>query len=123
MSREYTDTNSDFNNEPLPDGKQTFRVVSVRKHMKGETKMYFWTLTYGDGKEGVQLLLPSQMNGLLRLLGATEPKPNEFDWETELMEGKYFDALVKHEPDKKGVVRQTMSEFTKTKEKDDDIPF
>ena len=123
MSREYTDTNSDFNNDPLPDGRQTFRVVSIRKHMKSETKMYFWTLLYGDGKEGVQLFLPNQMGNLLRVLGATETKQNEFDWETELMEGKYFEATVKHEADKKGVVRQTMSEFAKMATKEDEVPF
>jgi hypothetical protein len=122
MSREYTDANSDFDNEPLPDGRRTFKVISIRKYMKGETKMYFWELQHKDG-QGTQLLLPSMMGELLRVLGCTEVKKNEFDWETELMEGKTFDATVSHGLDKKGVMRQTMTEFAKTKEESDDIPF
>lgn len=122
MSRESTDTNSDFDNEPLPDGKHTFKVLSVRKHMKGDTKMYFWSLSYKDG-EGVQLLLPNMMGDLLRVLGATETKKNEFDWETELMEGKVFDAVVSHAVDKKGVMRQNMTEFSKSATAEDDVPF
>lgn len=122
MSREATDTNSDFDNEPLPDGRRTWKVLSVRKHMKGETKMYFWSLAHKDG-EGTQLLLPSMMGDLLRVLGATETKKNEFDWETELMEGKVFDATVSHAMDKKGVMRQNMTEFAKSTVSDDDVPF
>lgn len=121
MSRENTDTNSDFKNDPLPDGRRTFKVVSVRKHMKGDTKMYFWELSHKDG-EGTQLLLPSMMGGLLRVLGCTETRKNEFDWETELMEGKSFDATVSHGVDKNGVMRQNMTDFAKSKETDD-IPF
>lgn len=121
MSREYTDTNSDFDNQPLPDGRTTFKVISVRKHMKGETKMYFWELQYKDG-QGTQLLLPNMMSALLRILGCTETKKNEFDWETELMEGKSFDATVSHGVDKKGVMRQNMTEFAKSKA-EDEVPF
>jgi hypothetical protein len=120
MSRESTNTNSD--NEPLPDGRQTFKVLSVRKHMKGNMKMYFWSLSYKDG-EGTQLFLPNMMGDLLRILGATETKKGEFDWETDMMEGKIFDATVSHAVDKKGVMRQNMTEFTASKVTDDDIPF
>jgi len=122
MSREYTDTKSDLDNEPFPDGRQTFKVLSVRKHMKGETKMYFWELSYKDG-EGTQLFLPNMMGDLLRVLGATETKKGEFDWETELMEGKVFDATVSHALDKKGVMRQKMTDFAKSIQTEDDIPF
>lgn len=121
MSREYTDTNSDFDNAPLPDGRHTFKVLSVRRHMKGETKMYFWELEY-DGGQGTQLFLPSMMGGLLRILGCTETKKNEFDWETELMTGKFFAATVSHEADKKGVIRQNMKDFAKA-ENPDEVPF
>lgn len=122
MSREYTDTNSNFDNEPLPDGRQTFKVVSVRKHIKGENKMFFWTLAYKDG-EGTQLLLPNMMGELLRVLGCTETKKNEFDWDTDIVQGQCFDATVSHGVDKKGVMRQNMSEFAKSTKTDDDIPF
>jgi hypothetical protein len=122
MSREYTDTNGDFDNEPLPDGRRTFKVLSVRPHTKGTTKMYFWSLAHKDG-EGTQLLLPSMMQELLRVMGATETKKGEFDWETDLMEGKVFDATVSHALDKKGVMRQNMTEFAKSTVTDDDIPF
>lgn len=121
MSRESTDTNSDFANEPIEDGRKTFKVISVRKHMKGDTKMYFWELEY-EGNQGTQLLLPSMMGDLLRVLGCTETKKNEFDWETELMEGKSFEATVVHAVDKKGVMRQNMSEFAASK-KEDEVPF
>jgi hypothetical protein len=122
MSREYTNTNSDRNSEPIPDGRRTFRVLSVRKYMKGQTEMYFWELKYDEG-EGTQLLLPNMMGELLRLLGAKETEKGEFDWETDLMQGKYFDASVSHGVDKKGIMRQSMTEFAPSKEKTDDIPF
>jgi len=119
--REIIDTNASFDNEPLPDGRHTFKILSIRRHMKGDTKMYFWSLSY-DGGEGTQLLLPSMMGDLLRVLGATETKKGEFDFDAELMEGKVFDAIVSHGLDKKGVMRQNMTDFTKAKD-EDDIPF
>lgn len=122
MSREYTDTNSDFKNEPIPDGRHTFKILDVRRHMKGTTKMYFWELEYEDGAEGTQLFLSNMMGDLLRILGCTETKKGEFEWETDMMVGKYFAATVSHVLDKKGVERQQMDNFA-ISEKPDEVPF
>ncbi len=122
MSREYTNCNPNYKNEPLPDGRRTWKVLSVRKYMKKETEMFFWELAY-DGGEGTQLLLPSMMKELLTVLGCAETEPGVFDWETELIEGKVFDATVSHGPDKSGVMRQNMTDFAASATKEEDVPF
>lgn len=120
MTMESTDTNRGDN--PLPDGRRTFCVGHVKRITKSSGDIYIWTLAY-DGGEGVQILLPNMMGGLLRVLGATEVSPGKFDWETDLMDGKYFEATVSHGVDAKGVMRQNMTDFAKITGKEDDVPF
>lgn len=114
MSRETTDTNSQFN-DAIPDGTYDFEVHKVvRKEIKGKVG-YEWSLDYGD-QNGKQLFWPNQMGDLLRLLGCKETAPGKFDWETDLMEGQTFKATVSRKEDKKsGKTFQMMGDFKKSK--------
>ena len=60
---------------------------------------------------------------LLRVLGCKETKPNKFEWDRDLMEGKEFISVVSHDPDKKdpSKIRQNMTEFEAVKS--EDVPF
>lgn len=121
--RETTDTNPNYPDETLPDGRNIFRVESVKRMEKGKTVFYIWSLSYKANNqewEGTQVFLPSMMGGLLKVLGATEVKTGVYEWDTDLMEGKQFEATVSHAPDKKdpSKIRQHMSEFA-----EEDLPF
>lgn len=111
--RETTDTANQYTNRDIPDGRYSFKVVSVTKKVgKKNVPFYIWKLDYGIAS-GEQVLLPSMMGNLLRVLGCTEISPNKFDWDTDAVEGKTFEATVSHEPDKKdpSKIRQQMNEF------------
>lgn len=121
MSRESTDTNSTFADRDISDGEHAFTIVDVTKKYKNETLLYIWKLDY-EGKTGSQVLLPSMMGDLLRVLNCKETSPNKFDWDTDDVVGREFVAMVTHTPDKKGVIRQQMKHFKEVARKEE-IPF
>ena len=116
------------NDTSLPDGEREFRVEEVRKLIKGETTLYIWRLSFdgtGERESGEQVLLPSFMGDLLRVLGCEETGPKKFNWDRDLMPGKSFIATVSHDPDKKKpeVIRQNMTGFKKSTKTNDEVPF
>jgi hypothetical protein len=122
--REQTDTNDNFPDRDIPDGTYTFKIESVAKRYGGANKdkpFYSWKLEY-DGVKGEQVLMPKKMGGLLKVLGCTETTPGHFDWDTDLVQGQYFQATITHALDKKGTMRQEMGLFNKAKDTDD-VPF
>lgn len=122
MSREQTDTNDSYPDRDIPDGTYQFKVESVVKRYGGANKdkpFYSWKLEY-EGVKGEQVLMPNKMGELLRALKCTETEPGKFDWDTELVVNQVFEATVSHKTDKKGVLRQEMSDFKPIKE---DAPF
>ena len=126
MSREQTDTNSQFDDE-ISNGTYKFEVVKVvRKEIKGK-KAYEWELEYKNADKvdmiGKQLFWPNQISGLLRVLKCKETTPGVFDWDTDLMEGKEFIATIAREPSKKDLSKsyQIMIDFKEVEK--DDIPF
>ena len=132
MSIEQTDTSPTYENKQIPDGEHTFKVVRVKSIIKGTTKLYVWTLEYPaesiaeggirqDTEQGEQVLLPSMMGDLLRVLGCKETSKNKFLWDSEEVVGDTFVATVSHEPDKKDPtkIRQQMTNF----KDDENIPF
>src|ERR1700682_4970631 len=99
MSRESTDTNSQFNDD-IPDGTYDFSIVKVvAKDIKGK-RGYEWNLDYGNGI-GKVLTWPNQIGPLLKVLGCKEIEKGKYDWDTDLMEGKTFKATIVHEKGKK----------------------
>lgn len=112
----------------LPNGEREFRVEKIERKEKGTTVMYIWQVSFdgeGEREVGEQVLLPSFMGDLLRVLGCTEKSPKKFEWDRETLPGKYFIATVSQEPDRKdpNKMRQQMSGFKKSDKNSDDIPF
>lgn len=122
MSLEETDTTG-FEKEPIPDGENTFKVVSVNRVEKVKG-LYEWEVSTLDGNEYQHNMFANEMGDLLRLLGCNETSKNKFSWDTVLVEGRSFKATISHVPDKKdsSIIRQKMTGF-KTAETDTGTPF
>lgn len=124
---ETIDTRGQFDTS-LPDGEREFRVEEIRRLEKGTTVMYVWRVSFdvnGEREEGEQVLLPSMMGDLLRVLGCKEVSPKKFDWDRDLLIGTCFIATISREPDRKKpeVIRQQMTGFKKSDKNSDDVPF
>lgn len=124
---ETVNTRGQFDNS-LPDGEREFRVERIARKEKGTVVLYIWELSFdgaGEREVGEQVLLPSMMGELLRVLGCEEVTPNKFNWDRDLMPGKVFIATVSREPDKKdpSKIRQQMKGFKKSEKTGDEIPF
>lgn len=117
---ETTDTNSKYADKNIPDGKHDFTIDSVEGKPLGGAYGYVWKFK-ADGKTYEHVIFPNEMGPLLTVLGF-KAIDSVFQWDTDKVQGKQFSALVSHVPDKKGVVRQKMSDF-KSLEKEDEIPF
>lgn len=123
MSLEETDTTSNFEKTPIPDGEHTFKIMSVNRVEKVKG-LYEWQLELEDGNEYQHNMFANEMGDLLRLLGCNETSKNKFSWDTVLVENRSFKAVISHVPDKKdpAIIRQKMTQFTAVKE-DSGIPF
>jgi hypothetical protein len=117
---ETTDTNSKYADKNIPDGKHNFSVDSVEGKPLGGAYGYVWKFNV-LGKIYEHVIFPNEMGSLLDVLGFKQ-NAGIYQWDTDKVQGKEFGATVSHLPDKKGVVRQKMSEF-KSLEKTDDLPF
>ena len=111
---EEIDTNSNFDNKEIPDGKHSFRVSGVRK----AKLLYVWELTYENGEEGEQTFFGNTMGPLLKCLGCKETSKGVYSFNSDELKGKSFSASVYHEADKKdsSIIRQRMKDF-------DELPF
>lgn len=120
---ETIDTSSQFPDRDIPDGTYTFRIEGIDRKEKGTTVMYIFKLFY-EGIHTEQLLLPSMMGPLLRILGCKETEKGKFKWDKDLLTGQSFVATVVHERDKKDAtkIRQQMRDFKKS-DMDADVPY
>jgi len=107
---ETTDTNSQYPDKKIADGKHTFTVEKVVGKQLGNAYGYVWTLEE-NGLLFEQVLFGNEMKDLLRLLGCKEDKPGVFTWDTDEVKGKSFTVTVEHFPDKKNIVRQKFTKF------------
>src|SRR6266576_3007146 len=110
---ESIDTRGQFDTS-LPDGEREFRIEKITRKEKGQTVFYVWQLSFdgeGDRETGEQVLLPSMMGDLLRVLGCKETARGKFDWDRDLLPGMSFIATISREPDKKKpeIIRQQMT--------------
>lgn len=126
MSLENTDTNSDYEKLPIPDGDHSFRVVSVNRVEK-VPGLYEWEFTAEDGNTYEVGIFKTEMGNLLRVLGCNETDKGKFSWDTVEVEGKSFAAIAYQIVDKKdsSKMRQKLKDF-KPSEKDvksSGIPF
>ena len=114
---EETNTTNKF--EPLPDGPNIFQIVKIEKFF---SPAEFWAFTLKHSKgEANQTFFANMLGPVLRVLGCEEVSPNLFRWDADLQTNKYFKATVSHAADKKGVLRQHMSNFEKVDA--ETIPF
>lgn len=109
---EEIDTNSNFANKEIPDGKHTFRVVNFKKH----ASLYIFTLSY-DGQEGEQAFFGNQMGDFLKCMGCKESSKGIYIFDSDKVLGGSFTAVVYREADKKtGKMYARMKDF-------DEVPF
>ena len=121
--QEEISTEGQYRDTDIPDGTYSFRIKTIRKIVKGTNTFYAWDVEY-EGVNGTQILLPSMMGDLLRVLGCKEASKNKFMWDKEMLTGQAFTATVTHEQDKKdpSKVRQQMRNFKKSTE-EADVPY
>jgi hypothetical protein len=114
--QELIDTNSQYPDKKIADGKHTFTVEKVVGKKLGNAYGYIWTLEE-NGILFEQVMFGNEMKDLLRILGCKEESPGKFQLDTDQVPGKSFTATVEHLVDKKGTIRQ---KFTKV---EDEVPF
>lgn len=126
MSEQYTDTGKTL----VPEGHYEAMINSVkRKEPKGFV-LYEWAFeTLKDDKSfyfGITLF-SNQMTDLLKALGAEEVTPNRFKWDDELVVGNTIEFNLAHVADKKGVIREVISDIkllsAPTKQQKQDIAW
>lgn len=111
---EQIDTNSNFAGKEIPEGRNTFRVTNFKKN----EKMYIFTLSYDNGKEGDMVFFSSNIGPLLKVLGCKESAKGIYILDTGVIMGVAFTATVFLEPNKKDKTKiyRNMKDF-------DEVPF
>ena len=117
---ETIDTTNKYGDD-LPDGLWIFKITKIEKFFS-PVEFWVFSLEHGTGN-GRQPFFANMLGPLLRILGCEETSPHIFEWDPELQIGKYFQAVVSHEPDKKNPskIRQHMGQFQRVDE--NSIPF
>lgn len=112
---EEIDTNSNFSNEGIPDGRYTFRILDIRTN--GLLRIF--GLSYDGGKEADQIFFDNQLGALLKCLGCKETSKGKYILDSDKTIGDVFKATVYHEPDKKDKTKiyQRMKDF------EQEVPF
>lgn len=85
-----------------------------RKEIKGGLMIYEWHFdTFMNDKPfSFKLgMFSSQMNELLRALETVEVSKNEFEWDRDEVKGTTLSFNLCHVEDKKGVLRETISDI------------
>lgn len=98
----------------VPEGHYVAMINNVKEKEIKEFILYDWSFeTEVDGKAyyfGLTFF-SSQMAELLRALNCKEVTKNKFEWEDEEVIGNTLEFNICHVPDKKGVVREQMSDI------------
>jgi len=95
----------------LDEGEYFFTVAGVpekRRTKDGKGEFFIWKFDYyTDQKRTFRtVLLPSQMNELLLILGGVETEPDVIEWDDEKVVGKSFMCNVIHEEGSDGKTRE-----------------
>lgn len=124
MVRESVDTSRKSGKE-IEDGTWNFTGIAMTKKYGGKNKdvpFYVLAVKYEKG-DAEQILLPNMMGPLLRLMGAKETAPNQFDFDTDDFFGFKYQATVTSAADKKdpSKIRKHMGDFKEAEK--DEVPF
>lgn len=98
----------------VSEGHYVAMINNVKEKTVKEFILYDWSFEANvDGKAfyfGLTMF-SSQMGDLLRALGCTETTKNKFDWDDEKVIGNTIEFNICHAADKKGVIREQMSDI------------
>lgn len=112
MAKEVTNTS----NSNLPrEGHYECATVETckKKKIKEVYTIYefgFSTVLNGENYGFVIGLFPSQMDELLKALGAKEVGKNQWEWDTEEVVGMNLSFIISHKADNKGETRAVISD-------------
>ena len=99
----------------LPEGHVVAMINNVKeKEIPGGYIVYEWSFEAEEGGKAKYFSLSmfsSQMSDLLRALGAQEVSKNRFEWDSEQIIGNTIEFNIVHVADKKGVIREQMSDI------------
>lgn len=110
MAEQYTDTGKTL----IPEDNYEAMITHVTKKEPKGFIMYEWKFEALKNDKPFYFnitLFSSQMTELLRALGAEEVSNNRFKWDDEAVIGKTISFNLAHIADKKGVLRETMSDI------------
>jgi hypothetical protein len=109
--KQTTDTNSGF---LVPESNYEAMITKiVRKEIK-EFIIYEWHFEALVNEKPFYFkigMFSSQMADLLRALGCNEVSKGKFDWDDEEQVGKTLSFNLTHVADKKGILRETLSDI------------
>ena len=110
MSKHTTETGRTL----IAEGHYIAMINNVKEKTVKEFILYDWSFEAEvDGKPyyfGLSMF-SSQMAELLRALGCTETTKNKFEWDDEQVIGNTIEFNICHVADKKGVIREVMSDI------------
>lgn len=114
----------------VPEDHYEAMITKVdRKEIPGGFIIYEWSFeSLRDNKQFYFKIgmFASQMEELLRNIGATEVAKNEFEWDREEVKGLSLSFNVVHVSDKKGTIREQLSDIklmSKLPKKKEDITW
>ena len=98
----------------VPENHYVAMINNVKEKTIKEFILYEWSFEADvDNKPyyfGITLF-SSQMSDILRALGCQEVSNNKFEWDSEQVIGNTIEFNIVHVADKKGVIREQMSDI------------
>lgn len=98
----------------VPESHYVAMVRDVKEKRVKEYVLYEWSFEAEVNEKPFYFgltMFSSQMADLLRALGAKEVTTNKFEWDTEDVIGLTVEFNVCHVPDKKGIIREQLSDI------------
>lgn len=111
MTKQSTDTSG---RSLVPESNYEACIQSIKRKEIKEFIIYEWSFEslVNDKPFYFKIgMFSSQMGELLRALGANEVSPNKFDWDDEDYIGVTVSFNLIHVADKKGTIRETLSDI------------
>ena len=99
----------------IPEGHIVAMITNVKeKEIPGGYIVYEWSFEAEEGDKAKYFsmsMFSSQMADLLRALNCQEVSKNRFEWDDEQVIGNTIEFNIVHVADKKGVIREQMSDI------------
>lgn len=98
----------------IPESNYQAMINNVKEKTVKEYTMYEWSFEALVNEKPYYFgitLFSSQMADLLRALGCKEISKNKFEWDSDEIIGQTLSFNIVHVEDKKGVIREQMSDI------------